>query len=432
MKKGNFVMPNLYVVLGILVFMVAGFMIGKWSFGLTSMTCVILLFITGQVSLETAFSGFAMKNLVFIAGIYMVSAAFGKTSFIGKVQGYFMRLQGSKSSIFLVSMLILLVAFLAQFMSASVVITTMIMVLSSFSQEGDVTPSRMLLPMALMGCLWQDTWPVGQYFGYMSAFNQQISSYDSPMLFQTLDIFKVLIFPLLACCAYIMLTYKWLPKRDIDESKLKKTKEVEAIPHNHEVLIYIVFIVVALSMFLNMFIGDYTYIIPVIGAVILIYSGALKDKEAKAVLGSDLLFMLAGVFVMANAIADSGAGMLIGETVLKALGSNPGGLTIMFAFGGVSIILTQFMSNSGSRNVLLPMAIATCIAAGYDPRGVICVVELCCACAVLLPTASPSAAIAYAAAGYKIKETFLFSILLMVVCLVTSVLSANFFFPVFG
>jgi di/tricarboxylate transporter len=232
--------------------------------------------------------------------------------------------------------------------------------------------------------------------------------------------------------AYVLLTYKWLPKRAIDESKLKKTKEAESIPHRHEVLIYIVFIVVSSSMFFNLLIGAYTYIIPAVGAVILIFAGALKEKEAKAVLSSDLLFMLAGVFVMAEVIASSGAGIWIGETILKALGSNPSGLTVMFMFGAVSIIITQLMSNSGARNVLLPMAIATSVTAGYDPRGVICVVELCCACAVLLPTASPSSAIAYAAAGYKLKETFLFSILLMILCLVTTVLSANFFFPVFG
>jgi len=425
-------MQNMYVVLAIFAFMIIGFIIGKWSYGLTAMTCMVLLAVTRQVPIEVAFSGFAMKNFVLVAGIYLVSAAFGKTSFINKIQRYFAKLQGGKSSVFLVSVLILLTSFLAQFMSASITITMIVMVLNTFSQDGEVTPSRMLLPLALMSCLWQNTWPVGQYFGYISAFNQYIEAYNSTALFGPLDNFKVLIFPLIACCIYVVFAYKWLPKRAIDESKLKKTTETIAIPRNHEILIYAIFIIVTFSMFLSALIGDFTYIIPAVGSLILIYAGALQEKEAKAILSSDLLFMLAGIFVISSVMAESGAGIFIGETILKLLGANPSGLTIMFAFGGVTMIVTQFMSNSVARNVLLPMSIATSVAAGYDPRGVICVVQLCSACAILLPTSSPSAAIAFAAAEYKLKETFLFSILLMVICLVTTVLSANFFFPVFG
>ncbi len=70
---------NMYIVLAIAGVMIAGFLIGKWSFGLVAMTCAVLLVVTGQMPIETAFSGFAMKNFVLVAGIYVVSGAFGKT-----------------------------------------------------------------------------------------------------------------------------------------------------------------------------------------------------------------------------------------------------------------------------------------------------------------------------------------------------------------
>ncbi len=423
---------NLYVILGITLLMIIGFLTSKWSYGLVAMTCVVLLVITNQAKIETAFAGFAMKNFILVAGMYVISGAFGKTSLITKVQNRVMRLQGGKSGLVLVAILVALTAVLAQFLPASANISVMILILNALSQDGEVTPSRMLLPLAVMSSLWVGHLPIGIGATTYIAPNKYIAAYKSTQLLQIWDIAKVNIIPMILGGIYIMFTYKWLPKRPILSNKLAKVKENAAMPKKHEILIYVVFVLVMASMFMSSILGDLMYITPIVGTLILVFSKAMSEKETKEILSSDILFMLAGIFVMADMIAGSGAGKLIGTGILKVLGGNPSGYAVLFAFGIVSIILTQFMSNSGCKNVLLPMAVATCIAAKYDPRGVICVVELCCSASAILPTASPACAIAFGAGEYKLSETLKFTIPLTLITLVSVVLCANFFFPVNG
>ena len=52
--------------------MIASFCLNKWPFGLTTMTCCILLVITRIMPIEKAFSGIAKKNFILIAGMYII------------------------------------------------------------------------------------------------------------------------------------------------------------------------------------------------------------------------------------------------------------------------------------------------------------------------------------------------------------------------
>ena len=184
------------------------------------------------------------------------------------------------------------------------------------------------------------------------------------------------------------------------------------------------------SLFLNKVLGDIMYIIPACGAIILQFTKVESQKDMQRVLSGDMIFMLAGIFVMADALSESGAGVLIGEMILKLMGSNPSGLKVLFVFAIAGVVMTNLMTNSGCKNVLLPLAISTAVAAGWDPRGLALLVSGICSCACFLPSGAPSTAIAFAAGGYKLNETALWSLGFAVVSIVSLCLSINFFFPV--
>ena len=421
---------ELYIVVGLFVFMIVSFCLGKWPFGLTTMTCCIMLVLTGVMPIEEAFSGFAMKNFIMVAGMYVVCDAFGKTKLLTAIRQTVMKFEG-KSTTGLLLVLLFFVMIFAQFLPSSGTITVMIMILSALSPEGDLCPSRMLLPMAIMGGMWTSRLPIGMGATSHLTPNKYIASYgaDLPQLTIT-DTVMVSIIPMILLSIYVILTYKMLPKRDVDQSKLKAVKDSEGMSKFHETVTYLVFIGVLASLFMNSLLGDIMYVIPAVGAVILQFTGVESQKEMQKVLSKDLLFMLAGIFVMADALSDSGAGVLIGEFILSLLGENPSGLTVLIAFAIVGLIMTNLMTNSGTKNVLLPMGVATAVAAGWDPRGICLLINTICSCAVFLPSGAPSTAIAFAAAGYKLQETFLWSLGYAIVCVVSFVVSINFFFPV--
>ena len=421
---------EMYIVIALFAFMIISFCIGKWPFGLTAMTCCILLVLTGVMTIVGAFSGFAMKNFILVAGMYVLCDAFGKTKLLTAIRQRVMQLE-KKSNVILLLILMFLIMIFAQFLPSSGTITVMIMILSALSPDGDLCPSRMMLPMAIMGGMWTSRLPVGMGATSHLLPNQYISSYgaDLPLLTIT-DTIKVSIAPMILLSIYVILTYKMLPKRSVDQSKLKSVKDKESMSKFHETVTYVVFVIVLASLFMNSLLGDIMYIIPAAGATVLMFTKVESQKEMQRVLSGDMLFMLAGVFVMGDALSASGAGVMLGDFILSLMGENPSGLTVLVVFAIVGVIMTNFMSNSGTKNVLLPMGVATAVAAGWDPRGICLLIQTVCSCAVFLPSGAPSTAIAFAAAEYKLQETFLWSLGYAVLTVVSFVISINFFFPV--
>lgn len=421
---------EMYIVIALFAFMIISFCIGKWPFGLTAMSCCILLVLTGVMTVEEAFSGFAMKNFVLVAGMYVLCDAFGKTRLLTAIRQRVMQLE-KKSNIILLLILMFLIMIFAQFLPSSGTITVMIMILSALSPEGDLCPSRMMLPMAIMGGMWTSRLPVGMGATSHLLPNQYISSYgaDLPLLTIT-DTIKVSIIPMILLSLYVILTYKMLPKRSVDQSKLKSVKDKEGMSRFHETVTYVVFVGVLASLFMNSLLGDIMYIIPAAGAAVLMFTKVESQKEMQRVLSGDMLFMLAGIFVMGDALSASGAGVMLGDFILGLMGENPSGLTVLIVFAIVGVVMTNFMSNSGTKNVLLPMGVATAVAAGWDPRGICLLIQTVCSCAVFLPSGAPSTAIAFAAAEYKLQETFLWSLGYAVLTVLSFVVSINFFFPV--
>ena len=80
--------------------------------------------------------------------------------------------------------------------------------------------------------------------------------------------------------------------------------------------------------------------------LVLIFTKCFSVKEAVSAMTMDSVWMIAGVLVMADALGKTGAGELIGETILKILGGNPSGLMVMFVFAIVTTVMTCLLYTS--------------------------------------------------------------------------------------
>ncbi|HIQ72820.1 MAG TPA: anion permease [Candidatus Cottocaccamicrobium excrementipullorum] len=425
---------QLYIVLAIMLFMIVSFILGKWSFGLTAMTCCVLLVLTGIYSVPQAFAGLCNQNVILVAGMFVVTNAFGKTSLIEKIRLSMVKLQGTKNTLLLICLYGLVIVF-STFLPSTGVITIMMMFLMSLNDTGDITPSRMLLPVLALNSIWTSKIPLGMgAAGYanLNVYYEGLGATPDQLL-QMFDRFKVCIVPCLILTVYCLFAYKLMPTTStIDASKLKEVKKKEVIPKQKEYIIYTVFVLVMVSLFMSNVLGGYMYIVPTVGAMILVYTKAISPNELKQSVTSNAVWMLAGVLIMANALGDTGAGEVIGNGILKILGGNPSGLFVMFVFAIITVIMTTFMSNGAVGNVLIPIAASTCLAAGWDPRGIVLLVSTCAGVAIAFPSGSPACAIAYAAGNYKISKTLKFTLPFIVIAIVSLVISANAVFPIYG
>ena len=137
---------EMYIVLAITLFMMVMFIWNKVPFGVTTMTCCLLLAMFGIVDIPKAFGGFGNKIVVLIAPMLVLSAALGKTSLVMKISNVLNAVKGKRG-------MLLILAFyavgmvMAQFIPTTAAISILVIFLLTLDNTGEITPKRLLLPL---------------------------------------------------------------------------------------------------------------------------------------------------------------------------------------------------------------------------------------------------------------------------------------------
>ena len=423
---------QMYIVLGLLVFMIAMFFTHKVPYGVTSMTCCVMLALTGVFDISTAFSGLANKTTILIACMFTVAYAFGKTSLINKVRNSMERIKG-KSGLGFIVFLFLVTIVLSQLMGRTAIVSIVALFLVSLDDKDEICASRMIFAAFAVMAAWSLKFPVGlgaTMSPTANAYYEGIISNPALMLLPG-DFIKVSFIPATALTIYALFAWKSIPRHAVNTSDVKEVKETAAISRRDEIIINIVFIGVLLGFIFGARIGSLMYVIPAAGVLVLLYTKTLTAKETVDSLTGDMVWMIAGVLVMSDAIGRSGVGDMIGNGLLVLLGDKPSGIFVLFVFAVTAIVMTTFMSNTGTAAVLTPIAASLSMVAGMDPRGIVLIINIASIMAIAFPSGSAECALAFAIGQHEPGKLLKFTLPYLLIAVVTLVISASIFFPVY-
>lgn len=425
---------QLIITLAVLAFMIVMFVWQKVPMGVTTMTCCALLAAFGILSPSEAFGGFTNNSIILVAPMMALSAAITKTSIVPYIRNKVNSLSGKKGIVLILFFYLIVIAFV-QFIPATATFSIMIVFLASLSNDGEVTPTRLLMPMLGISCAWKGFLPIGMgatSFATINAIYGTIIT-DENYWLGMFDKFKVSILPVVCLTIYCLVAWKILPRQGtVNASEAKEVRETKTLPKAQETLIYVVFIAVMVILVLNKWTGKLMYVAPALGVLVLIYGKALSVPEVTKALTSDMIFLMAGVLGVAAAMTKSGAGDLIGNAILSVLGGHPSSLAVMFLFSTVCIIMTTLMSNSATSNILYTVGATVCLAGGWDPRGIMLIIAIANIISLGFPSGAAETALIYAAGNYKVSQVAKFTIPYIIIAIITISLSANFFYPIYG
>ena len=262
---------QMYIVLGLLVFMIAMFFTHKVPYGVTTMTCCVMLALTGVFDISTAFSGLANKTTILIACMFTVAYAFGKTSLINKVRNSMERIKG-KSGLGFIVFLFLVTIVLSQLMGRTAIVSIVALFLVSLDDKDEICASRMIFAAFAVMAAWSLKFPVGlgaTMSPTANAYYEGIISNPALMLLPG-DFIKVSFIPATALTIYALFAWKSIPRHAVNTSDVKEVKETAAISRRDEIIINIVFIGVLLGFIFGAKIGSLMYVIPAAGVLVLL------------------------------------------------------------------------------------------------------------------------------------------------------------------
>ena len=432
---------NLIITLLVMVFMIVSFVIQKWSYGLTAMTCVVVLTLAGVIDVQTAFSGFSNTTTILIATMIVIAGQLSRTSLISRIRSLMTKAQ-DKGGILLILLICAFTALLTQLMGMTAVMAIMLLFVQTLKDDdaSGISQSKMIFLCATMICTWFGRFPVGMGAALpltTNAYYEGLVGGDSTQLLGIFDFMKVGLLPSIIGTIYCLFAWRLVPKQElrtdaIDLGAAGKQGGRAAMSQTHEMIVYLGFLVTLVSFFFSNRLGSYVYLIPAVIVIVFIFSGVMTSREAIAGLTGDMIWMVAGVLVFSTALSQSGAGEYIGNLVLKLLGSNPSGLTVTIVFTAVAMVMTTFMSNNGTVAILTPIAASTAVAGGMDPRAVVSLVSMASCLAIAFPTGCSAATIAFAVGGFNPVKMLKFTLPYDIIMMISLIISANIFFPVYG
>lgn len=417
---------QLVITLVVLLLLIVGFLSGRFRLGLVAMAATTILCLTGVLTFNEAYAYLSNNNVVMIGGMFILSGALSKTSLVPQMRKLIMRNSSKGQMIVFLYMLACVV--MIQFSMPTALISMFLPFMAAFDEKSEVQPSHLLFPGAALAHAFQGALPAGVYFVMI---NGLLEANGATEMITALDYSKTIALPAIVAFLYVVcIGWKHLPASQMDTSNLQLSGDAKAqLTPTQEKIVYVVFAVNFLGILFANYLPFSMYILPIIADIILLFLNILSLNDVKNFINLDTLFMLAGVMPLGTAMQKTGAGAVVSDFIMHLLGGHPSPMVMLFAFYFAGAILTQFMSNTATQQVFVPLAVVTALANGLDPRPFCMAIFAGCTAAMLTPTGSPSIAIAFGAGQYRIKDILKVFLPIWVVYGVLTCLMATMVYP---
>lgn len=405
---------SMIITLGIVLLMVAAIISDKLPFGVPALLAAILLVVTNQANVATAFGGFVDKNVIMIMGFMVLMAAFDKTELIYKVKKALAKFAISGG---VKGLLVLMIAIMAigNFVSGTAFYVLVLGIVSTIPANDKLPTSRIILPAAIATTAsgWLPTGVV--FFASLAASMVKSAGIENPTAVDPTKLVLINVIFSVVYLIWVLVGHKLLPAKNATEGTGVESKEekpfVKTLTSFQQNIVYVgYFTVLVALLFLSKFPGEIGYGLPLAIAGVFLVVKAINFKELLASMFSPLMIMMASVIGVAAAMGNSGLSAYLGGQIAGLLGAAPSLLLIVFVFAFLTSIFATFTGASfGSLFVTAPIGIALCIQYGYNPMPL----ALACVSAAWINFIMPidgMPALAYGLGKYKLTQFWAFVI----------------------
>lgn len=166
-----------------------------------------------------------------------------------------------------------------------------------------------------------------------------------------------------------------------------------------------------------------------IGALVLVLTGVISEKQAYQAIDMQTVFLFGGTLALAKALESTGAGSSIANTVIGMIGDNASPFILLVVVFLLACVMTNFMSNTATTALLVPISISIATGMGADPRAVVMATVIAGSCAYATPIGMPANTMVLGPGGYTFKDYVRAGLPLILVSMVVSLILLPIFFP---
>ena len=379
-------MSQTTITLLFLAFTIISFILEKIPLGLTATICALGLTLTGVLDASTTFAQYVNSNVILCIGMFVVGQALFETGMANKIGGIVTKFARTERTLIIAIMVI--VGIMSGVLSNTGTAAVLIPVVCGIADESGYSRSRLLMPLVFAAALGGNLSIIGAP-GNLMGVNalQEMGLSTSFFMYAPVGVPMLV----LGIIYFVFLGYRFLPNGNSASGVAAEAqKDFSNVPKWKQVISLVVLIVVIMAMIFEVEIGISIQVSACIGAVFLVLTGVLSEKEALQSIDLKVVLLFGGSLSLAKALDITGAGNLIADKIVGLLGANPNPIVLLLVIFIVTCALTNFMSNTATTALMIPIAVSLANNLGADPRAVVIATVIAGSCAYATPIGMPA------------------------------------------
>ncbi len=414
------------ITLIFLAFAVVMFVTEKIPLAVTSMIVCIGLVITGVLNVNDAFSGFINSNVILFVAMFIVGGALFETGMANEIGSLVTKFAKSERGLIVAIMVI--VGVMSGFLSNTGTAAVLIPVVIGIAAKSGYKRSRLLMPLVFAAAM-------GGNLSLIGAPGNMIAQSALEPLGLSFGFFEYAVVGLPILIAgilfYATIGFRILPNHDTeeDDSIFDETQDFGSVPKWKKVLSLVILIATLMGMIFEEQIGVKLCITGCVGALLLILTGVISEKDALKSIDLKTIFLFGGTLSLAKALEVTGAGELIADKVIGAIGDHPSPVFFTLVVFLLCCVMTNFMSNTATTALMAPICLSIAQGMGADPRAVLMACVIGGSCAYVTPIGMPANTMVVGAGNYKFIDYAKSGLPLIVIATVISMIILPIAFP---
>lgn len=416
------------ITLLFLAFAIVMFVTEKIPLGVTSMIVCVGLAVTKVLTLSQAFKGFINSNVILFVAMFIVGGALFETGMANEIGGLVTKF--AKTERQLIISIMVIVGLMSGVLSNTGTAAILIPVVIGISAKSGFKRSRLLMPLVFAAAMGGNLSLIGAPGNMIAQ-----STLDTVGLKFGFFEYAIVGLPILAVgiLFYATLGFRLLPNHDAkdDGSVFDEQKDFSAVPQWKKTLSLVILVLTLLAMIFEDQIGLSLALSGCVGALALILTGVISEKEALKSIDLKTIFLFGGTLSLATALEETGAGEMIADAVIGALGANPSPFILTFVVFLLCCVMTNFMSNTATTALMAPICLSIAQGMNADPRAVLMACVIGGSCAYATPIGMPANTMVVGAGNYTFNDYVKSGLPLILIATVVSMTVLPIAFPFF-
>ena len=383
-----------------------------------ALTAAVLCCALGMSSFSEILKNIGSSTAVLIISLSILGAALFHSGLAKKIASGILKVTGRSEKGVILGILLASIL-LSAISSNTAVVLMMIPLVKCISQELNITLKRTMFPLAIGAGLGGGCTLIGGTSNVSG--NQILIDAGLPSMgFWTLGAVGIPV-AVISVILIILLRDKLMPKdeggyegEEMDMSVMESSGDKRRM-----VVTGVITVLAVIAMMIS---TSALFVVALVGALLVIITGCVSEKEAFAAVDIKLLILIASFGVISESISNTGGDKLIADAFIKVIGTNASPVVICAALFFVTALLTQFLSNIVAIMMMGPIAINIAGVLGVNPFAMVLTVIIAGNACFATPFGSPYLTIMMPTAGYKFKDFVRMGLPFVIIYWIASVL----------